>query len=181
VPRTRPQVDREQKIDDILEVAETMVRQRGLAALSVAGVARQLGIAGNAVYWYFPTRDHLVVAVVERLGHRAFEAKPKGKAWNEQLLALVDQFSELYPHASALHERALHSDVVAEFERSLYERLQAMLAAVLSGHLPAGDDPDEAASLFMATVLGCFARATPARERRRLLQRLLSQLVPDLS
>jgi hypothetical protein len=121
------------------------------------------------------------VAVVERLGQRAFEAKPKGKAWNEQLLALVDQFSELYPHATALHERALASVVVAEFEHSLYERLHGMLAAVLADHLREGDDPSEAASLFMAAVLGCFVRTTPARERRRLLQRLLAQLAPDLS
>jgi AcrR family transcriptional regulator len=181
VPRTRSQVEREQKVDEILEVAEATVRQKGLAALSVAGVARQLGIAANAVYWYFPTRDHLVVTVVERLGEKAFSAKPKGRAWNEQLLALVDQFSELYPHAAALHERASRSEVVADFERSLYQRLEIMLAGALAPHLQAGDDAGEAARLFMATALGCFARSTSARERRRLLERLLAQLAPGLS
>src|SRR5947209_195528 len=67
MPRTRRDLEREAKIDEVLEVAEDQLLAGGFESLSVAGVARELGIAQNAVYWYFPSRDHLFVATLERI------------------------------------------------------------------------------------------------------------------
>src|SRR5207237_6009316 len=89
----------------------------GYGALSVAAIARDLGLAQNAVYWYFPTKDDLFVAALEQMGHRVFAAKMRaGGAWTSRLLAVVDALAGLYPLLPAIHDRAAASDVVRRCE-----------------------------------------------------------------
>ncbi len=40
------------------------IRERGAAALSLRGIARQLGIAAPSIYHYYPNRDALVTALI---------------------------------------------------------------------------------------------------------------------
>jgi len=49
-------------MDEILALAQARLREGGYEALSVAALARELGLAQNAIYWYFPSKDHLFVA-----------------------------------------------------------------------------------------------------------------------
>lgn len=181
MPRNRADIDRGEKVTEILDTAESLVRAGGMSALTVAGVARELGITGNAVYWYFPRREDLCVAVLERLGRRVFASKPRRTPdWRGQILWLVDQMSEIYPYAVSLQESAPRSPVIADFEVAVTARFREMLAGVLADRM-GEDDSGEGAALFLATVFGCYALRLPQTERRRLLDRLLDHLVTDAS
>ena len=76
MPRTRSEVERDAKVAEILEAAVRRLAEGGYDALSVAGIARELGIAQNAVYWYFPSKDDLFAAMLTR--------------WADETLAEVD-------------------------------------------------------------------------------------------
>src|SRR5258708_29665471 len=92
VPRTRRTVDREEKVAEVVGAAVARLEAGGFEALSVAGVARDLGLAQNAVYWYFPTRDHLFVAAMDKLVGRIVDGKvdhPAGVV--EAVLWFVDR------------------------------------------------------------------------------------------
>src|SRR2546428_3966186 len=65
MPRTRSKIDRDTKISQILEAAEQRLRKGSYEALSMAGISRDLGVAQNAIYWYFPSKDHLLVATLK--------------------------------------------------------------------------------------------------------------------
>ncbi len=80
MPKTRHAVDRDEKVEEILAIAERRLRDGGFEALSVAAIARELGVAQNAIYWYFPSKDHLFVAVLERMLQEIAARKPSGKA-----------------------------------------------------------------------------------------------------
>ncbi|MEA2447967.1 MAG: hypothetical protein QOK47_1604, partial [Actinomycetota bacterium] len=67
MPKTRSGVDRDQKMTEILDATERQLRAGGYNAVSVAGIARELGLAHNAIYWYFPSKDHLMVAAFEHI------------------------------------------------------------------------------------------------------------------
>jgi AcrR family transcriptional regulator len=176
MPRTRPELDRAEKQSAILEAAVAQLESGGYAALSVAAIARDLGVAQNAVYWYFPTKDHLFVAALQQLGHRAFTAKMRaGADWTARLLAVVDALADLYPLLPAIHERAAASEVVRLFERDLLNDFRAMLAAGLAGQVPA-DEVDLAAETVLAAVIGAYATDLPRARRRRLLRSLLDHL-----
>jgi AcrR family transcriptional regulator len=174
MPATRPSVDKAQKMTDIVDVAERVVVDEGMAALSVVGVARELGVAANSIYWYFPKRDHLAVAVLERLGERAFASKPRSTAsWRAKVFWLVDALADLYPHAAALRETAPGSEVVKDFEDATYARFHQMLSAALADDVRPGTSVEEAADVVQATIFGCFVQRTPAARRRRIVERAI--------
>ena len=176
MPRTRPELDRAEKQQAILEAAVAQLEAGGYTGLSVAALARDLGIAQNAVYWYFPSKDHLFVAALQQLGHRAFAAKMRaGADWTSRLLAVVDALADLYPLLPAIHERAAASDVVHVFERDLLNDFRAMLAAGLAGRVP-DDELDLAAETVLAAVIGAYATDLSRARRRKLLRNLLDHL-----
>src|SRR6266508_6254251 len=94
--RTRTELEREAKVGEILEAAERRLRDSGYEALSVAAIARELGLAQNAIYWYFPSKDDLFVATLERMLQEIGARKPRHSVdVIERILWFTDQFEAL--------------------------------------------------------------------------------------
>src|SRR4051795_2675791 len=107
MPRTRRAVSRDEKVEEILAVAERRLREGGYEALSVAAIARELGLAQNALYWYFPSKDHLFVAVLERMLRGIVARKPPRRGGvDRQVTWFVDQLAELEPVRASMREQA---------------------------------------------------------------------------
>ena len=170
MPKTRREVEREDKVAEILEAAERQLRAGGYEALSVAGVSRELGIAQNSVYWYFPSKDHLFVAALQRMFGKIVANKPPAhRGLMNEVLWFVDQLHELYPLRAAMREQARRSEVVAGFERQLDDTLRLMLTNALRPHVPAKVLPS-GVDAFNATVQGTYVQSMDQAERRRLLR-----------
>ena len=177
MPRTRPEIERDEKVAEILDVAERRLREGGYEALSVAGVARELGLAQNAIYWYFPSKDHLFVAALERLLRGIAARKPKGDVdVVERILWFTDQFAEVFDLRGAMYEQARRSEVVAEFAEELDGTLDRMLSNALGSHVPAEQLPDAVAA-FRATVQGAYLQGLDRKARRRVLRYALGRLM----
>ena len=50
--------------EEILGAARRQLAEHGSAALSLRAVAREVGMVSSAVYRYFPSRDHLLTALI---------------------------------------------------------------------------------------------------------------------
>lgn len=178
MPKTRRTASRDEKVGEILEIAERRLREGGYEALSVAAIARELGLAQNAIYWYFPSKDALFVAALERMLHEIAARKPsKDVGEVERILWFTDQFEVLSGLRGAMSERARSSEVVAEF----IERLDALLSRMLSNALRARVSPEElplAVETFRATAEGTFVKGLDRSERRRVLEFTLRRLAP---
>jgi AcrR family transcriptional regulator len=169
VPKTRTDLDRDAKVAEILEVAERRLRDGGYRTLSVAGIARDLGIAQNAVYWYFPSKDHLFVAALERMLRDIVARKPPRRGGLEsQVTWFVDQLAELSSVRAALAEQARVSGVAAEFAAALNDTWRRMLTNVLADRVPAADLP-LAVDTLLATIQGALAADMRPAERRRIV------------
>lgn len=176
MPKTRTELDRDAKVAEILDAAEARVREGGYAALSVVAIARELGLAQNALYWYFPSKDHLFVAVVERMMRDVVARKPPRRGGVErQVTWFVDQLAELEPVRAALREQARISPVVAEFADGLDATWRRMLANVLADRLPA-EDREVAVDALLATITGTLSQRLPAARRRRAVRFALARL-----
>jgi AcrR family transcriptional regulator len=177
MPRTRRNEPRDEKMGEILTAAERRLRDGGYEALSVAAIARELGIAQNAIYWYFPSKDELFVAALRRMLEDIAARKPaKRVAEVERVLWFVDQFQVLSDLRSAMRDRARSSEAVAEFVDELDALLSRMLANVLRGRVPDPELP-VAVETFRATVEGTFVKGLDRRERRRVLGFALERLL----
>lgn len=176
MPKKQATLSKEEKIDRIAVAAERRLADGGFDALSVAAIARELGLAQNAIYWYFPSKDHLFVAALERMLRDIAARKPsRSQDAVERILWFTDQFAALSQLRGAMNERASQSETVAQFVAELDQMLDRMLANALAGKVPARDLPVAVAS-FRATVEGTFVKGLSRRERRRLLRFALELL-----
>jgi AcrR family transcriptional regulator len=168
---------KDEKMGEILAVAERRLREGGYDALSVAAIARELGLAQNAIYWYFPSKDHLFVAALEQMLRDIAARKPsKQKGEVERILWFTDQFEALSDLRGAMNDRARSSKVVADFVKELDALLSRMLSNALRDHVPAEQLP-VAVESFRATVEGTFVKGLSRRERRKVLAFALERLM----
>ena len=178
VPRTRTELDRDAKVAEILEAAERRLREGGYDALSVVGIARELGLAQNALYWYFPSKDHLFVAALERMMRSIAAGKPPRRGGIErQVMWFVDRLAEHDQVRAAMYDRARTSPVVAEFTSELNATWRRMLAHVLADRVPPAD-LDLAVDTMLATINGALSQHLPATRRRRVIAFALERLTP---
>ena len=52
--------------EHILEIAQSMVRNRGYSAFSYADIAQQIGIRKASIHYHFPSKDDLMTELVKR-------------------------------------------------------------------------------------------------------------------
>lgn len=62
--KTARQRAREELTREIKELALSQLVEEGAAQLSLRAIARELGMASSALYRYFPSRDHLLTALI---------------------------------------------------------------------------------------------------------------------
>jgi AcrR family transcriptional regulator len=179
MPRTRTEVPKDEKVAEIVAAAERRLRDGGYEALSVAAIGRELGLAQNAIYWYFPSKDHLFVAALERMLRDIAARKPsRSRGTIDRVLWFTDQFAVLWGLRGAMADRARTSPVVAEFVRRLDDLLGRMLSNAFRNHMPEDALP-LAVDSFRATVEGMFAKGVSRKERHRLLRFTLERIMDE--
>jgi len=162
---------------EILDAAERRLLSGGDAALSVSDLARELHVAPSAVYWYFPTRDHLLVAVLERVTARTLAGKPRHRSVVEEVVWIVDRLAEVEPLRSAVHERARSSPVVAEFQQQFAGGMDELVAERLKELGLQGEVGSVTLDAVRSVVEGVLlADLAPAR-RQRVVRFALSRLL----
>lgn len=109
------------KRDEILDVTEGMIRERGYNAVSAREVADATSIKSSSVHYYFPNKSDMVSAVVQRYTENFLNA-----------LGAPDQFADTVRKNVVAH-------YISAFRRALTEDKKLCLCAVLgaeTGGLP---------------------------------------------
>lgn len=178
MPRNRRHIDRDERVGQLLDAAERRLVEGGDAALSVADIAREVGIAPSAVYWYFPTRDDLLVATVERLMVRVFAGKPQHHDLVEEILWVAKRLGEYQTVRMAVHERARTSPVVAEFQGRFATTLDALVVNRLTADGWSAADAKLTTDAVRAVVEGALLADMSAARRTRVIRFALARLLP---
>ena len=146
---------------DIVDAAFEILEQKGMAAVSVRGVAAALGLTPTAMYTYFPSKNALLRAMVEQLLSTIdlAAASDPGVAWRDRVHALAAMLLErLAEHAGAL---VLVTSGPLDGPHALGLN-EALIAGFLGEGMPHADAA-RAALAVRAYVLG--AAAIDAAER----------------
>jgi len=177
VPRNRQEIDREDKIEEILQAAERTLRRVGYDGLSFGALASELNLARGALYWYFPTKDDLFVAAVARVFAEALSDPPHRAGHVKRITWAVEQLAILEPLSAALHDRARHSAGAAALERAIQAEMCSRLRDLLRGRVEAARLND-VADAIVVFAQGLLAMPLDQAERAARLRFLLSELVP---
>jgi len=144
--------------EDILIAGSTLLREKGVAALTQPQIAQAANIKQSHLTYYFPKRTNLLLAIAEFTLSGLMEnvalqlqAKPQGKT-------LADAIAQIM--IEGLPPRVLLGLIVAadtdpdirKLLRKLIKHVRASIRSLMQqAGLPADD---EAALLFHATVIG---------------------------
>ena len=160
--------------EQLLDAAETIFRERGVARSSLAQVAGAAGVTRGAVYWHFRDKSDLCSAMCERAmmpletmlseAGAAKHADPLG-ALRELAVAALSRLAR-DPRAQAVFEVMLHESehtagIPSITERKRRERRHCLVhvesvmqQAVAAGQLPADTDTSLATHAMHAYIGG---------------------------
>ncbi|MEE1740256.1 TetR/AcrR family transcriptional regulator [Streptomyces sp. BE147] len=144
MPRNRQQIPRAEREAAMVEHAWELFAAKGYKATSVAEVGRAAGVAANAVRWYFPTKDDLFAAAIDRFLAQVrarVEADPGvgGDPQRELVALLADMEPYRGLHREA-YERIVESKALGETYARMQEWLEERLLASIATRLPEGAD-----------------------------------------
>lgn len=193
LPRKAPRQHRSRELVEwILEAATRILAADGLAGLTTNRVAALAGISVGSLYQYFPNKDAIVVALVERTQRGVAEAVEAvaAQARDAPLPAAIAAFVDLALHAQydrstlavALdHEEqrlALHIEFAAE-QRRIRRAVADTIRPSLRGLAPEAIDEaaDDLHLLVQSMVDRAGATGIPReRIRPRVLRAALGYL-----
>jgi TetR/AcrR family transcriptional repressor of nem operon len=172
----------------ILDLAESLLQDRGFNGFSYANIATELGVKNAAIHYHFPTKEALVCAVVQRYRDRfqlwVNNARVKDLSPQEKL----NWFFDIYANMRADHGKVcLAGSLETEFNSipdSLREQTQALtgellawLGATLDEGREAGvfrfnGNPADKAALILSSLQGALqmARALGADKFRAVVE-----------
>ena len=178
-PATRQLSTADARREEVLEAAMAVFAERGFRGASTSEVARTAGLSQAYVFKLFPTKDELVVAVVDRCHDRTLEAfevaakraraegvdvlEAMGQAYVELLADRHALLGQLQAHAAAVTDPGVREAVRRGF---------AQMYDYVSSASGAGDDEVRAwfATGMLLNVLAAMdAPAVDAEWARVLL------------
>lgn len=179
----------------ILDVAQDLVRCRGYNAFSYADISNQVGIRKASIHYHFPSKEALGKELVQRY-HTTFQRLLKGIEQSESdPRKQLHQFVELYRSGLSESQMCLCSMLSAEIAGlpdSIQEEVRRFLSATqlwLTKVLAAGEaagclqpriSPETEASLLLATVQGAQLMARTATDSETTFDGIATPLVATL-
>lgn len=159
--------------EDLLDVAERLMAERGYAATPVSVISKEAGVAVTSLYWHFGSKDGLLARVMERGANRWFDALPRwedidGTTDQRMAAMLRDTADAMARHPLFLRlffmlaleagEDEAATEIVRRVRLRAFEGFQTAITRMLPDQPP---DVTEAAARELATFAvaysdGCF-------------------------
>ncbi|MEU6998139.1 helix-turn-helix domain-containing protein [Nonomuraea sp. NPDC046570] len=178
MPRNRQDIPRDERVSVILDVALRLFVDRDFDAVTMVDIARRANIRSGALYWYFKSKDHVLAAVLRRLGDEEVARLAQFPADVGPAVRLICYLTDLRPlralHVAA-HARMGGSEVVAAAHDSLIEQVRALTDAAIAGDVRF--DRALAVDAVVAAFEGASIAADPSRSATDIVRFLLDQLL----
>jgi AcrR family transcriptional regulator len=181
MPKNRREIDSGQKRTEIIDCAEKLFREGGYQATTMTALARAVGIAPNAIYWYFPSKDHVLVAVLDRCHGAMIETlagdDSLGTGLHETLRRLLARLREIKSLVDELRWRGSHSEVILEFRRSYHRRMRLLLADALKRASNSQKERELLGVAIMAVVEGALIYDSPKFPAEEIVEATVRGLI----
>ncbi|MCX5201396.1 TetR/AcrR family transcriptional regulator [Streptomyces sp. NBC_00237] len=159
-----PRARSEERRAEILRATFEVIAERGYRGASLASVAERVGLTQQGLLHYFPTKEALLVAVLEErdqwdTGGVGLSAE----AWRLDLMASLVDYNAMRPgivqtFSALLGESVTDGHPAKEFFTARYALVRAGMAGALRAEygerLAGGLTPEQAAPLLVAVLDG---------------------------
>ncbi|MFJ9635256.1 TetR/AcrR family transcriptional regulator [Streptomyces sp. NPDC101178] len=154
----------EERRAEILRATLEVIAERGYRGATLGTVAERVGLTQQGLLHYFPTKEALLVAVLE--DRDRWDTGGRGStdgAWRLELLGSLVEYNAMRPvivrtFSALLGESVTEDHPAREFFTRRYTQVRAGMAATLRAEygdtLPGGLSPERAAVLLVAVMDG---------------------------
>lgn len=164
----RPDVSVERK-NQILDAAAAVFARSGFSGARMDDIAVEAGLSKGALYWYFNSKDEIILAMMDRLFEREFEdlealqrsdgsATERMSEFTDFLIRDVSQFLELIPIAYEYLSLSFRDSTVQQTLRQYARSYLKLLVPLIQQGMDQGEfrkvDADEVAIAISAVVEG---------------------------
>ncbi|AXI71413.1 TetR/AcrR family transcriptional regulator [Streptomyces bacillaris] len=156
----------EERRAEILRATLEVIAERGYRGATLGAVAERVGLTQQGLLHYFPTKEALLVAVLEDRDRWDTGGGGRGGedgAWRLELLGSLVEYNAMRPgivqtFSALLGESVTEEHPAREFFTRRYAQVRAGMAATLRAEygesLPGGLTPERAAVLLVAVMDG---------------------------
>ena len=164
-------VDRHLKTDEIENAATRLFVERGFDATSMAMIAAEADVAPNTLYWYYPSKDDILVGVLNRLVAAGLSEwnTQRDQPFAQQLLWVIEQFTRSRDLVSTVHARTAHSDSVREWHDQFHAMLDTVLVRQLSSRGMSASQAKLMATIGTFVVEGLLSHPHSASQREAVV------------
>jgi AcrR family transcriptional regulator len=160
VPRNRQQIPKAERESALLEQATELFTAKGYRGTRVAEVGRAAGIASAAVHWYYPTKDDLFAAVLERVfGEAIADVEAADRAPRDRLEAFLSKTQKYRVLHREAYERMEDSEALRAVYFGLLQWLEDLLLQAISARMPKDSDTDAIADTAHVLLEGMLISA----------------------
>jgi AcrR family transcriptional regulator len=144
--------------EEILAGARALIEQQGLGELSMPGLARQLRSGVTSIYWYFRSKDDLLVALAEQVTHDLYASLPpvSDRPWHQEIESYFVAFRTQALRLPVYLELFGHHGKFLVSRQNVAEPIVRRLEAEISVLVREGLTPEEAAHAY--AVCSAFTR-----------------------
>ncbi|MFI1714452.1 TetR/AcrR family transcriptional regulator [Streptomyces sp. NPDC053513] len=153
----------EERRADILRAALEVIAERGYRGATLGSVAERVGLTQQGLLHYYPTKEALLVAVLEERDRWDTSGGRDREGWRLDLLESLVEYNAMRPgivqtFSALLGESVTDGHPAREFFTERYTQVRANMADVLrlefGERLPGGLTPERAAPLLTAVMDG---------------------------
>ena len=174
----------------ILDAAKVMITTEGFNAFSYKDLQQKVGIKTSSIHYYFPTKQDLAAALIERNNERLLSnlAEIDAEAQNglDKIIMFGKGFLGIASQGKCCVYGMLSSDLMsmsaegAEALKDFFYKAERWLANAIRQGMEEGDirdslSPKEAAAYFLATIEGGVLIARVHRKGEKYMQSILDQ------
>ncbi|MFB6873331.1 TetR/AcrR family transcriptional regulator [Streptomyces sp. NPDC056323] len=149
---------------EIVRATLEVIAERGYRGASLSAVAERVGLSQQGLLHYFPTKEALLVAVLEERDQWDTGGGTRSDGvWRIELLASLVEYNAMRPgivqtFSALLGESVTEGHPAREFFTRRYTQVRSSMAAILRAEygdrLPGGLTPERAAPLLVAVLDG---------------------------
>jgi AcrR family transcriptional regulator len=155
--------------NQILNAATTIFAQKGYTATSTREIARRANVSEGLIYSYFESKDHILLAILERLSNAGFDeflVEEKEGDFGQDMLSTTLQIrhgflDEMEPMMRATMGEAINNDHFREhyseiFVKPALVKMEEEIKTWIKNGEISTTNPTAASRFLLAEIIGLF-------------------------
>ncbi len=178
--KNKRDIDLKVKQDELESTAARLFLSLGYDGTSMSRIARELVVAPNTLYWYYASKDELLVAVLNRQMSQTLVHLPTivDEPLKDKMAWALREFEQSRELVTTVHARLEQSAVIREWHDQFHRFVEAAVIHTLKADGVAQERATMLATVGTFLVEGLLAHPHSKRQREAILQWFADSALP---